>query len=249
MPMSQQTRKGGGKGKVKRKHKWRRGDGKQLAEQLARDQQDRARERRQLGRAADDEDAQLFVIDTDAVGAGGMASSKKLAKRNKALKSEAILLPNANIPAIGSRATEHSKMVQNPKKRKRTQEQLSKETQKVLGKTRAKARNATPGAGHLRKQKPKLEQYDLWGEELPDPEQRDMQPTRKQGELLPLPLHGLHSRKLSAPLTNQQLLRSDVRERRRGLWATAENSRQAKCWQAWDRQACCRDVGGCSRGC
>jgi hypothetical protein len=197
MTLGQQTRKGG-KSKVKRKHKWRRGDGKQLAEQLARDQQDRARERRQLGRAADDEGAQLFVIDTDAIGAGGMASSKKLAKRNKALRSEAILLPNPNIPAIGSCATEHIKMVQNPKKRKRTQEQLSKETQKVLGKTRAKARNATPGAGHLQKQKPKLEQYDLWGEQLPDPEQRDMQPTRKQGELLPL--HGVRSTQLSAPL-------------------------------------------------
>lgn len=186
MPASQQTRKGG-KSKIKKKHKWRRGDGKQLAEQLARDQADRARERRTLGRAADDEGAQLFVIDTDAVGAGGLASSKKLAKRNKALKSEAILLPNANIPAIGSRATEHSQMASASasKKRKRTQEQLSKQTQKVLGKTRAKARNATPGAGHLRKQKPKLAQYDLWGEDLPEPEQRDMQPTRKQGEPLP----------------------------------------------------------------
>ena len=181
MPLSQQTRKGGGKSKLKRKHAWRRGDGKQIAEQIARDEADRNRERRQLGRAADDEGASLFVIDTDAVGAGGLASSKKLAKRNKALRSEAILLPNANIPAIGSRATEHSQMAQNPKKRKRTQEQLSKQTQKVLGKTRAKERNATPGAGHLQKQKPKLEQYDLWGAELPAPEQRDMQPTRKQG--------------------------------------------------------------------
>lgn len=186
MPKSQQTRTTGGKSKHKLKHKWRRGDGKQIAEQIARDEADRNRERRQLGRAADDDGASLFVIDTDAVGAGGLASSKKLAKRHKALRSEAILLPNANIPAIGSIATEHSKMAQNPKKRKRTQEQLSKQTQKVLGKTRAKARNATPGAGHLQKQKPKLEQYDLWGADLPAPEQRDMQPTRKQGVLLPL---------------------------------------------------------------
>jgi hypothetical protein len=182
MTLGQQTRKGAGKGKVKRKHKWRRGDGKGLAEQLARDQADRARERRTMGRAADDEGAQLFVIDTEAVGAGGLASSKKLAKRRAALKSEAILLPNANIPAIGSTATQHSKMAANTasKKRKRTADQLSKQTQKVLGKTRAKGRNATPGAGHLKQKKAVLEQYDLWGEELPDPEQREMQPTRKQ---------------------------------------------------------------------
>ena len=184
MPKSQQTRGPGKGGKVKRKHKWRSGEGKQLAAKLASDNADRAKERRQLGRAADDEGAQLFVMDNEGTGAAGMASSKKIAKRTKLLRSEAILRPNMNIPTIGDTATSHKELaaakLAKGGKRKRTQEQLNKPAQKVLGKTRAKARNATPGAGHLKIVKSVKEQYDLWGEELPEPEERAMQPKRKQ---------------------------------------------------------------------
>ena len=175
-------KKGGGK--RKKKHKWRNGEGKALAEKLAADNADRQRERRTMGRAADDAGAPLFFVDTEAVGAGGLASSKKLMKRTAALKSQAILVPNSNITAIGGDATKHAAAAsaQVAGKRKRTQEQLSRQTQKVLGKQRRKARNTAEGRGidSIKVTKPLKPHYDLWGEELPDSEERGMPAKSKQ---------------------------------------------------------------------
>ena len=184
------------KGKKKSvKKSWGKGAGNPIAKGVQRARADRAKEVRTFGRASDKATGdQLFVIDTEApAGAAGLCSSKKLLKRNAALRSEEILVPNSNVPTIGLEATKHKThlaAIARSKKKPRIVKELPRQTQKFIGKLSKKRaekiKNNAP-APKIFVVGAKDDSYDLWGAgevpQLPQPE-KVQQTARKVGRLI-----------------------------------------------------------------
>ena len=112
-----------------------------------------------MGSVANDaSSSELFFIDNDNTSQpAGERLSKKALKRNAPLRSEAILLPNSNIAAIGAPPQAIGfKDIQQRAQKKRTV--ASKETKKLLGRIAKKSAADRPKAA----KQDRPANYDVW---------------------------------------------------------------------------------------
>lgn len=157
--------------KPKRKAAWKAGKGKVIADELATNRANDAKQKRQLGTAVHNASAdKLFSIDTGANASAATdgpvgKSGKRAQKRNASLRNEAILVPNSNVAAIGAPLPTLSFQDQQNRTQKR-RAVSNKETQKLLGRINKKQSRGGVPKQAARKSKVKANpkgNFDLWG--------------------------------------------------------------------------------------